>query len=117
MSAQPIHHAPTSPRDYAAMVLAEPNLERRRLLMERCPEHWRELVGEHVKTGYSRIQAYRQYLTGQRRAMAEGPKPAPRREDTSFRISDFDAKKSAPEKGNQELAKLKALVGGKRDGD
>ncbi|MDF3840467.1 hypothetical protein P3W55_01950 [Pseudomonas citronellolis] len=114
MNAQPIYHAPTSPREYAALVLAEPNLERRRDLMARCPEHWRELVSEHVKTGYSRIQSYRAFISGRRQSMAAGPQPAPRREDTSFRISDF--KKSAPEKGNQELAKLKALVGG-RDGD
>lgn len=110
MNTPPIHHAPTSPRDYAAMVLAEPSLERRRSLMERCPEHWRELVGEHVKTGYSRIKAYRQFISGRRQSMAEGPQPAPRRDDTSFRISDF--KKSAPEVGNRELNKLKALVGG-----
>ncbi|OBY90713.1 hypothetical protein A6723_021025 [Pseudomonas sp. AU11447] len=109
MNTQPINHAPTSPRDYAAMVLAESSLERRRSLMERCPEHWRELVEEHVRTGFSRIQAYRKFISGRRQSMVEGPQPAPRRDDTSYRISDF--KKSAPEVGQRELAKLKALVG------
>lgn len=108
MNAQPIKHAPRSPRDYAALVLAEPSLERRRDLMARCPEHWRELVAEHVRAGYSRIQAYRKFISGRRQYMAAGPQPAPRREDTSFRISDYP--KSAPEVGRRHLDALRAIV-------
>lgn len=110
MDKQPIHHAPRSAREYSALVLAEPDLQRRRSLMERCPDVWRSLVSDYVTEGYARIKAYRDYMQGRHKAMAAGPQPAPRREDTSFRISDF--KKSAPEVGNRELAKLKALVGG-----
>ena len=110
MDTLPKHHAPCSSREYAAQVLAESSLERRRSLMERCPSHWRDLVEEHVRTGWAHIQAYRQFISGRRRSIAEGPQPAPRRDETSYRISDF--KKSAPEVGQRELAKLKALVGG-----
>lgn len=110
MNTPPSHHAPRSAREYSAMVLAEPDLQRRRSLMERCPQVWLSLVTDYVTEGYARIQAYRRYISGRRQSMQEGPQPAPRRDDTSFRISDF--KKSAPEVGNRELAKLKALVGG-----
>ncbi|AMO73831.1 hypothetical protein [Pseudomonas citronellolis] len=114
MNAQPIHHVPRSAREYAAEVLAEPSVERRRAMLEACPAIWRDIVRSHVEETYEKVKAYRAFISGRRQSMAAGPQPAPRREDSRFRISDF--KKSAPEKGNQELAKLKALVGG-RDGD
>lgn len=106
-------HSPLcSPRDYAAAILAEPSRERRNQLLERCPEHWREMVREHVQSAFSQVKQYRQHKTERAQAAKQPPQPAPRREAPFARISDI--KTSAPEVGRERLAELRALVGGAR---
>lgn len=99
---------PRSPRDHAAAILAEPSRERRNQLLGACPEPWRELVREHVQSAFARVQQYRQHRSERARAAKERPPAAPRREDTTFRISDH--KKSAPEVGHAHLAELRARL-------
>lgn len=97
-----------TPRDYAAAILAEASRERRNQLLAACPEQWRELVREHVQSAFARVKQYRQHKTERVEAAKQPPTPAPRRDDTTFRISDF--KKSAPEVGHAHLAELRARI-------
>lgn len=62
---------------------------------------------EHVKTAQARIEQVRAHKHLVVEATRKDPLPAA--PDNNFRISDY--KKSAPEVGNRELSKLKALVG------
>ncbi len=100
---------PAAPRDYAAAILAEPSRERRAAMLERCPPEMRDLVEEHVRTAFTKIQAYRQYIQGKRTATHQKPPAAPRREDMP---NVLDHRKSAPEVGNDHLAKLRASIKG-----
>lgn len=109
MNAQVSYPPLCSPRDYAAAILAETSRERRSQLLAACPEEWRQLVREHVESAFARVKAYRQHKAGRAEAAREPPPPAPRREDTSFRISDFQ--KSSPEVGRARLAELRAAIG------
>lgn len=108
MTTQTSHSPLRTPRDHAAAILAEPSRERRNQLLAQCPEHWRELVREHVASAFARVQQYRQHKAERAKAAKQPPTPAPRREDTSFRISDH--KKSAPEVGHAHLAELRARL-------
>ncbi|MCM2318081.1 MAG: hypothetical protein NDI93_01985 [Pseudomonas sp.] len=108
MTTKPAHSPLCSPRDHAAAILAEPSRERRNQLLQACPEHWRELVREHVQSAFARVKQYRQHKTERVAAAKQRPTPAPRRDDTSFRISDFQ--KSAPEVGRARLAELRASL-------
>ena len=108
MNAQASNSPLRSPRDYAAAILAEPSRERRNQLLARCPEPWRQLVREHVQSTFGRVQQYRQHKTARAEAAKLPPPAAPRREDTSFRISDF--RKSSPEVGRERLAELRATL-------
>lgn len=101
-------HPPRSPRDWAAAILAEPSRERRNQLLASCPEHWRDMVREHVASAFARVQQYRQHKVARTEAAKQPPPATPRREDTSFRISDFP--KSAPEVGRARLAELRATL-------
>lgn len=98
---------PTSPRDHAAAILAEPSLERRRALLQRCPEDWRALVEEHVRTAFAKVAAYRSHMEGRREQAKKRPPAAPRRDDSSRPIAIC---RSAPEVGNAQLAKLRAAI-------
>lgn len=98
----------TAPRDYAAAILAEPSLDRRRQLLERCPVEWRAQVEEHVKSAFAKVQAYRQHRAGRQQLAKEKPPAAPRRE--ALNVTHYS--KSAPEVGNRHLAALRSLVGG-----
>lgn len=109
MNAQAPHSPLRSPRDYAAAILAEPSRERRNQLLARCPEHWRDMVREYVASAFARVQQYRQHKVARTEAAKQPPTAAPRREDTSFRISDF--RKSSPEVGRERLAELRATLG------
>lgn len=102
-------HPPRSPRDWAAAILAEPSRERRNQLLARCPAHWRDMVREHVASAFARVQQYRQHKIARTESARQRPPAAPRREDTSFRVSDFP--KSAPEIGRARLAELRATLG------
>lgn len=93
------------PRDYAVAILAESSREERNRLLESCPEQWRDLVRGHVKALWGKTKAYQQYQLAKRLGEREKPSPAPRREDTSFRISDF--KKSTPEVAHEHLSELR----------
>ncbi|MNZ68675.1 hypothetical protein D3C78_869450 [compost metagenome] len=108
MTTKTAHSPLCSPRDYAAAILAEPSRERRNQLLEACPAHWREMVREHVQSAFARVKQYRQHKTERVAAAKQPPQPAPRRDDTAFRISDF--KKSAPEVGHAHLAELRARI-------
>lgn len=99
---------PTSPRDHAAAILAEPSLERRRALLQRCPEDWRPLVEEHVRTAFAKVAAYRSHIEGRRDQAKQRPPAAPRRDDPPRPI---ERRRSAPEVGNAQLAKLRAAMG------
>lgn len=101
-------HPPRSPRDYAAVMLAEPSLERRQQLLAACPEQWRELVAEHVANGFARIKAYRQHLAARAGLASQKPPAAPRREEKHDIVNH---PRSAPEVGNAAIAKLRAAVG------
>lgn len=93
------------PRDFAIAILAEPSREERNRLLERCPEQWRDLVSAHVKALWGKTKAYQQYKIEKRLGEREKPTPAPRREDTSFRVSDF--KKAPPEVAHAHLSELR----------
>ncbi|MGK4383429.1 hypothetical protein [Ectopseudomonas oleovorans] len=67
----------TSPRAYAAAVLAEAALDRRQWLMERCPVDWRAQVEEHVKSAFPKVAAYRRHRAGRDAREATG-RTAPR---------------------------------------
>lgn len=108
MTIQTAHPPLRSPRDYAVAILAEPSRERRNQLLATCPELWRDLVREHVQSAFGRVKAYRQHKTSRSEAAREPPPAAPRREDTTFRISDFT--KSVPEVGNAHLSALRAAM-------
>lgn len=97
----------TSPRAFALAIASESSVARQRQFFEACPFEWRAQVREHVKTAQARIEQVRAHKHLVADAARKDPLPAA--PDNSFRISDF--KKSAPEVGNRELAKLKALVG------
>lgn len=98
---------PTSPRDYAAAILAEPSLERRQSLMERCPVEWRGVVEEHVRSNFPKVAAYRKHIAGRAEQAREKPPAAQRRDATPKprRVS-----KSAPEVGQAAIAKLRDAV-------
>lgn len=100
---------PVAPRDYAAAILVEPSRERRAAMLERCPPEMRDLVEEHVRNAFAKIQSYRQYIQGKRTAAHQKPPAAPRREDMP---NVLDHRKSAPEVGNGHLAKLRASIKG-----
>ena len=100
---------PVAPRDYAAAILAEPDRERRKSLLERCPSQWRDQVRELVESAFQKAQAYRQYIHGKRTAAHQKPPAAPRREDMP---NVLDHRKSATEVGNGHLAKLRASIKG-----
>ncbi len=98
----------TSPRAYAAAVLAEAALDRRQWLMERCPVDWRAQVEEHVKSAFPKVAAYRRHRAGREEQAREKP-PAAQRRDASPKPRRVT--KSAPEVGNAAIAKLRAAVG------
>lgn len=100
---------PVAPRDYAAAILAEPDRERRKALLERCPTQWRDQVRELVESAFQKALAYRNYIQGRRQASHEKPQAAPRREDPP-KVTHH--RKSAPEVGNGYLAKLRASIKG-----
>lgn len=99
----------TSPRAYAAAVVAEPSLERRQWLMERCPADWRAQVEEHVRSAFPKVAAYRQHMAGRAEQAHEQPPAAPRR-DAIYKKGP-PPKRSAPEVGNAALTKLRAAIG------
>ncbi|SED09713.1 hypothetical protein [Pseudomonas anguilliseptica] len=106
------NQAPVSqanPRDLAAAVLAEPLLEQRRLLLERCPEELLPLVQEYVRIGFAKVKSYRAHIDRRAQSARETPPAAPRREAKNSVIHHTS---SAPEFGNQRLAELRALIGG-----
>ena len=103
------HPSPRSPYSWAVAILAEPTRAGRALLLESCPEEWRAMVRETVETQFAKVQAYRQHSTICHKGTA--PVPAPRREDTSFRISDFAEAKEAPEVGNAYLSQIRGQLG------
>ena len=100
---------PVAPRDYAAAILAEPSLERRKSLMERCPAAWRERVEEYVRSYFPKVSAYRQHMSGRKAQAREKPPAAPRR-DAIWKKGP-PPKRSAPDVGNAAIAKLRAAVG------
>ncbi len=99
----------TSPRAYAAAVLAEATLDRRQWLMERCPPDWRAQVEEHVKSAFPKVAAYRRHRAGREEQAREKPPAAPRR-DAIWKKGP-PPKCSTPEVGNAALAKLRAAIG------
>jgi len=99
---------PMSPRDYAAAILAEPSLDRRQLLMGRCPAEWRSQVEEHVRSAFAKVTAYRQHMAGRAEQAREKPPAAQRRDATP---KPRRVRKSAPEIGNAAIAKLRNAVG------
>lgn len=108
MNAQASPSSLRSPRDWAAAILAEPSRERRNQLLASCPGHWRDMVREHVASAFAKVQKYRQHKVARAEAAKQAPQAAPRRDNTSFRISDFP--KSAPEVGRVRLAELRATL-------
>lgn len=109
MNTQAAPHRLTNPRDYAAAVLAEPALERRQWLMERCPAEWRSLVEEHVRSAFPKAAAYHRLKREQQEGAKQKPPAAPRRQDTP---NVLNHRKSTPEVGNGHLAKLRASIKG-----
>lgn len=99
---------PVAPRDYAAAILAEPSLERRKLLMERCPAEWRERVEEYVKSAFAKVAAYRRHKAGREEQARTKPPAAPRRDAIH---KPQPVTRSAPEVGNAAIAKLRAAIG------
>lgn len=99
---------PVAPRDYAAAILAEPSLERRKSLMERCPAGWRERVEEYVNSAFPKVAAYRRHIAGRQEQARKKP-PAAQRRDASPKPRQVS--KSAPNVGNAAIAKLRAAVG------
>lgn len=100
---------PQRPREYAAVILAEPSRERRIELLNQCPADWRELVEEYVRAAFAKVKAYRVLATHRARSLREPLPAAPRREDMHDIVNH---PRSAPEVGNKHLAELRALVGG-----
>ncbi|HEY1029769.1 MAG TPA: hypothetical protein VGE28_19310 [Pseudomonas sp.] len=98
---------PTSPRDYAAAILAEPSIDRRQSLLERCPAHWRGLVEESVRCAFPTVAAYRKHMAGRAEQAREKP-PAAQRRDASPKPRRVS--KSAPEVGQAAIAKLRAAM-------
>lgn len=98
----------TSPRAYAAAVLAEPSLDGRKWLMERCPADWRGTVEEHVKSAFPKVTAYRRHMAGREEQARERPPAAQRRDATP---EPRPISRSAPAVGNAAIAKLRAAVG------
>ncbi|MBA4289357.1 MAG: hypothetical protein C0439_10335 [Pseudomonas sp.] len=98
-----------NPRDLAAAILAEPSLEQRRLLLERCPSELLPLVQEYVRIGFAKVKSYRAHIDRRAQSARETPPAAPRREAKNSVIHHTS---SAPEFGNQRLAELRALIGG-----
>ncbi|MEE1950992.1 hypothetical protein V0R48_18585 [Pseudomonas alcaligenes] len=109
MKTQTATHTLTSPRDYAAAVLAEPSLDGRKRLMERCPADWRSLVEEHVRSAFPVVAAYRRHQRDRIEGSKQKPPAAPRRTDTP---NVTNHRKSVPEVGNAALAQLRAAVQG-----
>lgn len=106
------NQAPVSqpnPRDLAAAVLAEPSLEQRQLMLERCPAELLPLVKEYVQMGFGKVKSYRLHIADRAQSARETPPAAPRREAKNSVIHHTS---SAPEFGNQRLAELRALIGG-----
>lgn len=99
---------PVAPRDYAAAILAEPSLERRKSLMERCPVEWRERVQEYVNSAFQKVAAYRRHMAGRQEQAREKP-PAAQRRDASPKPRQVS--KSAPDVGKAAIAKLRAAIG------
>ena len=97
-----------SPRAYAVAVLAEPSLDGRKWLMERCPVEWRAQVEEHVKSAFPKVAAYRRHRVGREEQAREKPPAAQRRDATP---KPHPVSRSAPEVGNAAIAKLRAVVG------
>ena len=108
MSTSSHPHPPRSPRDYAAAILAEGTRERRNELLQACPEEWRPLVRAHVEDAFAKVKAYREMMDRRTQSVRQGPIPAPRVTDTSYRISNFT--KSAPEVGNGHLSAIRASL-------
>lgn len=102
-------HKFTQPRDYAAAILAEASLERRKALMDRCPVEWRALVEEHVRDAFPKVVEYRKHQVARTEQTRQKPPAAPRRDAPLPRISDF--KSSTPEVGKARLAELRAALG------
>ncbi|TBV12771.1 hypothetical protein [Stutzerimonas kirkiae] len=100
--------SPTSPRDYAAAILAEPSRERRAQLLDACPEHWRALVRCHVENGFARVKAFRQHRAERAALAQQKPPAAPRREHANPAVPKHW---SVPEVGNRHLADLRAQLG------
>ncbi|HWH86337.1 MAG TPA: hypothetical protein VNV36_06150 [Pseudomonas sp.] len=50
MKTKPTALALTSPRAYACAILKAPDEQRRQMLLQACPEHWRALVASHLAT-------------------------------------------------------------------
>lgn len=98
----------TSPRAYAAAVLAEASLDRRQWLMQRCPAEWREQVEEHVKSAFPKVTAYRRHMAGREEQAREKPPAAQRRDATP---KPRPVSRSAPEVGNAAIAKLRDAIG------
>lgn len=101
----------TSPRAYAAAIVAEATVERQRMLFQACPFERRAQVREHVKTAQERAEKVRAH----KRLVAESARkdPRPAAPDNSFRISDF--KRGSPEVAAQHLAALRATLNQKRE--
>lgn len=97
-----------TPRNYAAEILAEPSRERRAQLLARCPQELRDLVEEHVRSAFAKVQAYRQHLQGRRAAAQQRPPAAPRQGDCP---NITQHARSAPDVGRHHLAALRAVVG------
>ena len=51
--------ASMSPRQYAAGIIAEPDIVKRRLKLARVPQEWRALVETHVRIAWERRNAAR----------------------------------------------------------
>lgn len=97
-----------APRDYAAAILAEPSLDRRKALMERCPADWRARVEDYVSNAFPKVAAYRRHRAGRAEQAHQKPPAAPRRE---AQHNIIDHSRSAPEVGNAAIARLRAAIG------
>ena len=99
----------TSPRAYAAAILAEPLLDRRQALMARCPAEWRDQVTDHVTNAFPKVSAYRRHQSGRAEQARQKPPASPRRTDIFKKGPPLNC--SAPEVGNAAIAKLRAAIG------
>lgn len=102
-------HKLISPRSYAAAILAEPALDRRQALMERCPAEWRAQVEEHVRSAFPKVAAYRRHQADRAKQAREKPPAAPRR-DAVYKKGPPPTR-SVPEVGNAAIANLRAVLG------